>query len=184
MNNSARNVVYSADKNLSVLESIFSLNTLSDYGALLIASKMNASVNGSVFTNNNANKYRNIYSVCDLNITNSVFDALNVDFTVYDINYRQLESIEGTIDIGTNLNFTVNLDIDYNSYSVNVTDNKFTYTSGILNGGDYEVVLNEKDVNSNTYIFDKITKIFTVNRIDPELNVTIADITQGEKIKS
>ena len=183
LNNTARNVVYSTDKNLSVFESTFSLNTLSDYGALFIASKMNASVNCSVFTNNNANKYRNIYSVCDLNITNSVFDALNVDFTVYDINYRQLETIEGTIDIGTNLNFTVNLDIDYNSYSVNVTDNKFTYTSGILNGGDYEVVLNEKDVNSNTYIFDKITKIFTVNRIDPELNVTIADITQGEKLK-
>ena len=31
--------------------------------------------------------------------------------------------------------------------------------------------------------FDKITKMFTVNRIDPGLNVSIADITQGEKLK-
>ena len=181
--NAVKNVVLSNDINLSVLESTFSKNTLSGHGALNIASVMNASVNGSTFTNNKADKYRNIYAVCDVNISNSVFDALNVDYSVYDIDYGQIETIEGSIDIGTNLNFTVNLDINSNIYSVNVTDNNFTYNSGILNGGDYDVVLNAKDNKSNTYLFDKITKIFTVNRINPGLNISIADITLGEKLK-
>ena len=181
--NTVENVVLSDnDKNLSVLESVFSDNTLSGYGALNIASDVNATVNGSVFTNNKADKYRNIYSVCDVNISNSVFDAVNVDFTVHDIDYGQNETINGTIDIGTNLNFTVNLDINSKSYSVNVTDNKFTLNAGILNGGDYTAALNAKDNNSNTYVFNKITKIFTVNRIDPGLSVSIENITEGEKL--
>ena len=181
--NAVNNVVLSKDKNLSVLESTFSTNTLSADGALNIASEMNASVKGSMFTNNNADKYRNIYSVCALNISNSVFDALDVDYSVYDIDYGQTETIEGSIDIGTNLDFTVNLEINSNVYSVNVTDNKFTYNSGVLNGGDYNVVLIAKDNNLNTYLFDKITRIFTVNRIDPGLSISIEDITQGEKLK-
>ena len=181
--NTVENVVLSDnDKNLSVLESVFSDNTLSGYGALNIASDVNATVNGSVFTNNKADKYRNIYSVCDVNISNSVFDAVNVDFTVHDMDYGQNETINGTIDIGTNLNFTVNLDINSKSYSVNVTDNKFTLNAGILNGGDYTAALNAKDNNSNTYVFNKITKIFTVNRIDPGLSVSIENITEGEKL--
>ncbi|MCR5026813.1 MAG: hypothetical protein K6A34_05175 [Methanobrevibacter sp.] len=181
--NTVKNVVLSEDKNLSVLESTFSNNTLSEYGALRISLLMNATVNGSVFTNNKANKYRNIYSVCDVNITNSVFDVLNIDYSVYDIDYGQIETIEGSIDIGTNLDFTVNLDFNAKSYSVNVTDSKFTYNSGIFTGGDYKVTINSKDNNSNTYLFDKITKMFTVNPVDPGLNVSIANITQGEKLK-
>ncbi|MDO5860279.1 Ig-like domain repeat protein, partial [Methanobrevibacter sp.] len=181
--NTVKNVVLSDGEKLSVLESTFSDNTLSGNGALYIVSG-NAIVNGSVFSNNKANNYRNIYSVSsNVNITNSVFDALNVDFTVQDIDYGQTETIEGTIDIGTNLNLPVNLDINSKTYSVNVTDNKFTYNAGILNGGDYKVVLNPKDANSNTFVFDKITKMFTVNRIDPGLSISIADITQGEKLK-
>ncbi|WP_298523334.1 right-handed parallel beta-helix repeat-containing protein, partial [uncultured Methanobrevibacter sp.] len=181
--NAVENVVLSKNSNLSVLESTFSGNTLSGKGALYIGQNVNATVNGSVFTDNKATEYRNIYSECNVNITNSVFDALNVDYTVNDIDYGENETIEGTIDIGTNLNFTVNLDINSNSYSVNLTDSKFTYNAGILNGGDYTVVLNPKDVNSNTFVFDKITKIFTVNRVDPGLSISIADITQGEKLK-
>ncbi|MBQ6345346.1 MAG: right-handed parallel beta-helix repeat-containing protein, partial [Methanobrevibacter sp.] len=182
--NAVKNVVLSEDKKLSVLESTFSDNTLSENGALNILSNVNAIVNGSVFTNNNASNYRNIYSASsNVNITNSVFDALNVDYTVHYIDYGQNETIEGTIDIGTNLNFTVNLDINSNIYSVNVTDNKFTYNAGILNAGDYNAVLNAKDNNSNTFVFDKITKIFTVSRVDPGLSISIADITQGEKLK-
>ena len=184
-NSTVENVVYSEDKNLSVLESVFSANTLSGNGSLSIGSSVNAIVNGSVFVNNNADKFRNIYTqTSNLNITNSVFDALNVDFTVHDRDYGQNETIEGSIDIGTNFNFTVNLDINSNSYSVNVTDSKFTYNAGILNGGDYNVVLNAKDNNSNEFVFDKITKIFTVNRIDPGLSVSIeSDISFGEKLK-
>ena len=181
--NTAENVVLSSDIKLSVLESIFSENTLSDNGALNIASG-NASVNGCTFANNKASRYRNIYSASsNVNITNSVFDALNVDYSVYDIDYGVIETIEGSIDIGTNLKFAVNLDINNKVYSVDVTDNGFTYNSGILNGGDYNVVLNPKDNNSNTFVFDKMTKIFTVNRIDPGLDVSIANITQGEKLK-
>ena len=183
-NSTVENVVYSEDKNLSVLESVFSANNLSGNGSLSIGSSVNAIVNGSVFVNNNADKFRNIYTqTSNLNITNSVFDALNVDFTVHDRDYGQNETIEGSIDIGTNFNFTVNLDINSNSYSVNVTDSKFTYNAGILNGGDYNVVLNAKDNNLNEFVFDKITKIFTVNRIDPGLSVSIENITQGEKLK-
>ena len=182
-NNTAENVVLSSDKKLSVLESTFSDNTLSDNGALNIASG-NAIVNGSIFSNNKANNYRNIYSASsNVNITNSVFDALNVDYTVYDIDYGQTETIEGSIDIGTNLKFAVNLDINNKIYSVNVTNNGFTFNSGVLNGGDYNVVLNPKDNNSNTFVFDKITKIFTVKRVDPGLSISIADITEGEKLK-
>ena len=181
--NTVKNVVLSKNQKISVLESTFSDNTLSDYGALNIQSG-NAIVNGSIFTNNKANNYRNIYmESSNVNITNSVFDALNVNYIVHDIDYGQTETIEGTIDIGTNLNLPVNLDINSNIYSVNVTDNKFTCNPGILNAGDYAVVLNEKDPNSNTYVFDKITKIFTVSRIDPGLSISIADITQGEKLK-
>ena len=181
--NAVKNAVLSKDKNLSVLKSIFSANTLSAQGALNIASDMNATVNGSVFTENGVDKYRNIYSISAVNISNTTFDAINVDFTVHDIYYGQNETINGTIDIGTNLNFTVNLDINSNTYSVNVTDGKFTYNAGILNGGDYNVVLNAEDNNSNTYVFDKITKMFTVNRIDPELSVSISNITRDEKLK-
>ena len=181
--NTVENVVLSKDVNISVLESTFSDNTLSGKGALNIASGVNATVNGCVFTNNKADKYRNIYSEGTVDVSNSVFDALNVDYTVRDIDYGENETIEGTIDIGTNFNFIVNLDINSNSYSVNVTDSKFTYNAGILNGGDYKVVLNGKDSNSNTYLFNKITKIFTVSRIDPGLSVSVADITQGEKLK-
>ena len=183
--NTVSNVVYSWDKNLSVLESTFSANKLSDNGALNIESQVNAIVNGSVFTDNMADKYRNIYSdSTDLNISNSVFDAINVDYTVYDIDYKQVETIEGSIDIGTNLKFTVNLDINGKTYSVNVTDNKFTFNAGILNGGDYKVVLNSTGINSNTFVFNKITKMFTVNRIDPGLNASISDITYGEKLQT
>ncbi|WP_407379562.1 Ig-like domain repeat protein [Methanobrevibacter sp.] len=180
--NAVNNVVLSQDNNLSVLESTFSDNTILGNGALYIASGVNAIVNGSVFANNKGTGYRNIFSDSPVDVSNSVFDALNVDFTVHDIDYGQNETIEGTIDIGTNLIFTVNLDINSNSYSVNVTDNKFTYNAGILNGGDYTVVLNPKDANSNTFVFDKITKVFTVSRIDPGLSVSIDDITQGEKL--
>ena len=181
--NTVENAVLSRDKNLSVIGSIFTGNTLSGYGALNIASDMNASVEGCAFSDNKADNYRNIYSVCTVNITDSVFDALNVDFRVYDIDYGQSETIEGSIDIGTNLNFTANLDINSKTYSVNVTDNNFTLNAGILNGGDYTAVLNPKDDKSNTFVFDKITKVFTVNRIDPGLSVSIGDITQGEKLK-
>ena len=181
--NTVYNVVYCYKGNLSVIGSTFSDNTLLGNGALYIYSDVNATVNGCVFTNNKADNYRNIYSNSAVSISNSVFDALNVDFTVYDIDYGQTETIEGTIDIGTNLNLPVNLDINSKTYSVNVTDNKFTYNAGILNGGDYKVVLNPKDANSNTFVFDKITKMFTVNRIDPGLSISIADITQGEKLK-
>ncbi|MBR1610025.1 MAG: hypothetical protein IJ672_00825, partial [Methanobrevibacter sp.] len=76
-----------------------------------------------------------------------------------------------------------NLDINSNTYSVNVTDSKFTYNAGILNVGDYNVVLNSKGNNSNTYVFDKITKMFAVNRIDPGLSISISNITQGKKLK-
>ena len=181
--NTVYNVVYCYKGNLSVIGSTFSDNTLLGNGALYIYSDVNATVNGCVFTNNKADNYRNIYSESTVNITNTVFDALNIDFTVYDIDYGQSETIEGTIDIGTNLNLPVNLDINSKTYSVNVTDNKFTYNAGILNGGDYKVVLNPKDANSNTFVFDKITKMFTVNRIDPGLSISIANITQGEKLK-
>ena len=180
-NNTVGNVVFSNDKNLSVINSVFSNNKISQYSALHIAS-INASVNGCTFSNNKARKYRNIYSDFDLNISNSVFDALNVDYSVYDIDYGQIEIIEGSFDIGTNIKFTVNLDINYNSYSVNVTDSMFTCNLGILNGGDYNVILNAKDNNSNSFVFNKITRIFTVNRVDPGLGISIADITQGEKL--
>ncbi len=181
--NTVANVVFSADNNLSVIDSIFTGNTLSDDGALCIAVDVHATVNGCVFSDNKADEYRNIYSVStDVNIVNTTFDAINVDFTVHDIDYGQNETIEGTIDIGTNINFTVNLDINSKIYSVNVSDNKFTLNAGILNGGDYTVVLNPKDTNSNTFVFDKITKVFTVSRIDPGLSVSIDDITQGEKL--
>ncbi|MBQ9025048.1 MAG: hypothetical protein IJ104_01525, partial [Methanobrevibacter sp.] len=182
--NIVKNVVLSEGNNLSVLESVFSANTLSRNGALSIRSGVNAIVNGSVFTDNKADEYRNIYTQSsNLNITNSVFDAINVDYTVYDIDYGQTETINGTIDIGTNFGFTINLDINSNTYSVNVTDGKFTYNTGIINGGDYNVILNAEDNNSNTYVFNKITKMFTVNRIDPGLSISIANITQGEKLK-
>ena len=181
--NTVANVVFSFDNNLSVIDSIFTGNTLSDDDALFIAVDVHATVNGSVFLNNKADEYRNIYSVStDVNIVNTTFDAINVDFTVRDIDYGENATIEGTIDIGTNINFTVNLDINSKIYSVNVSDNKFTLNAGILNGGDYTVVLNPKDTNSNTFVFDKITKVFTVSRIDPGLSVSIDDITQGEKL--
>jgi hypothetical protein len=164
------------------LKSIFSANTISSYGALRMESE-NGIVNGSVFTDNKADKYRNIYADTNkLDIANSVFDALNVDFTVHDIDYGQNETIEGTIDIGVNFKFAVNFAIDSKIYSVNVTDNKFTVNAGILKGGDYNAVLTAEDDNSNTFVFDKITKIFTVDRIDPGLSVSIADITEGENL--
>ena len=181
--NAAENFVLSNDQKLSVLESTFSDNTISENGVLNIESG-NAIVNGSIFTNNKANNYRNIYSASgNVNITNTTFDVLNVDYTVHDINYGENETIEGTVDIGTNLNFTVYLNINGNSYPVNVTGGEFTCNTGILNGGDYTVALNPKDNNSNTFVFDKVTKMFTVNRIDPGLKVSIADVTQGGKLK-
>ena len=183
VDNTVENVVYSEDNNLSVLGSTFTANTLSGNGALNIQSNVSATVDGCVFTDNNADSYRNIYSVSsDVKITNTVFDAINVDFTVNDIDYGQNETIEGTIDIGTNLNFTVNLKVDSKTYSVNVTDNKFTHKLTRPSAGDHTVVLNTEDSNSNSYIFDKITKIFTVNQIEQLLNVTIKDINYGEKL--
>ena len=180
--NAAENIVLSSDKNLSVLESTFSDNTISENGALNIASG-NAIVNGSVFTNNKASNYRNLYSdSSNVNITNSVFDAINVDFTVRDVDYGQNETINGTIDIGVNFEFAVNFAINSKIYSVNVTDNKFTLNAGMLKGGDYNAVLTPNGDNSNTFVFDKITKIFTVNRIDPGLIVSIPNITQGENL--
>ena len=182
--NSAENIVDSSDNNLSVLESIFSDNTItSSGGAALFIRTENATVNGCIFLNNKAQEDRNIYSIAnDFNISNTTFDALNVDFTVHDIDYGQNEIIEGTIDIGVNFKFTVNFAIGSKIYSVNVTDKKFTLNPGILNGGDYNAVLTAKDDNSNTFVFDKITKIFTVDRIDPGLSVSIADITVGENL--
>ena len=183
VDNTVENVVYSEDNNLSVLGSTFTANTLSGNGALNIQSNVSATVDGCVFTDNNADSYRNIYSVSsDVKITNTVFDAINVDFTVNDIDYGQNETIEGTIDIGTNLNFTVNLKVDSKTYSVNVTDNKFTHKLTRPSAGDHTVVLNTKDSNSNSYTFDKVTKIFTVNQVEQLLNITIKDITYGEKL--
>ncbi|WP_292888460.1 right-handed parallel beta-helix repeat-containing protein [Methanobrevibacter sp. UBA212] len=180
--NAAENIVLSSDKNLSVLESTFSDNTISENGALNIASG-NAIVNGSVFTNNKASNYRNIYTdSSNVNITNSVFDAINVDFTVRDVDYGQNETINGTIDIGVNFEFAVNFAINSKIYSVNVIYSEFTLNAGMLKGGDYNAVLTPNGDNSNTFVFDKITKIFTVNRIDPGLIVSIPNITQGENL--
>ena len=181
--NAVENVIKINDKNISVLESTFTANTLSENGAIYITSKMNATVDNCVFSDNNAGSYRNIYSDNpNVKITNTVFDAMNVDFSVYDIDYGQNETIKGTIDIGTNLNFTANLVINGKTYSVNVTDNKFTHNVKRPSAGDHTVVLNAEDSNSNSYIFDKITKIFTVNQIEQLLNVTIKDINYGEKL--
>nr|WP_294999809.1 Ig-like domain repeat protein [uncultured Methanobrevibacter sp.] len=182
-NNTVNYVILSEDKNLSVSESSFLSNTISGESALSIGADVNASVIGCVFAENKGGDYRNIYSKNpNVNITNTSFDAVNVDFTVSEINYGENETINGTIDIGTNLKFTVELEIGGKTYSLNVTDNKFTYNTGRIDGGDHNVVLNGKGGNSNTYIFDKITKVLTVNRIDPGLNVTIHDITQGENL--
>ncbi|MBQ7927788.1 MAG: Ig-like domain repeat protein [Methanobrevibacter sp.] len=182
--NTAEYIVFSQDDNISVIESTFSDNTITTEGALYIGAMTKiATVNGCIFSNNNAYKHRNIVSYAnDLNVSNSVFDVLNVEYTVHDIDYGQIETIEGTIDIGSNFKFTAYLDINSNSYPVNVTDGKFTYNSGILNGGDYNAVLSAYDKNSNHFVFNKITKIFTVNRVDPGLNISIDDITQGEKL--
>ena len=181
--NDVNNIVYSNTDNLSVLETTFSANTISSNSVLYVPSNINTIVDGCVFTDNKALINRNIDGSATLKITNSVFDAINVDYSVNDIDYKQNETIEGTIDIGINIPFTVNLDINGKTYSVNVTDNKFTYTLSDLTGGDYEVVLNAQDDNLNTFVFDKITKTFTVNRIDPGLKVTISNITQGEKLE-
>ena len=181
--NAVENVIKINDKNISVLESTFTANTLSENGALYIGTNINATVDNCVFSDNNAGSYRNIYSDNpNVKITNTVFDAMNVDFSVYDIDYGQNETIKGTIDIGTNLNFTANLVINGKTYSVNVTDNKFTHNVKRPSAGDHTVVLNAEDSNSNSYIFDKITKIFTVNQIEQLLNVTIKDINYGEKL--
>ena len=115
--NAVENVIKINDKNISVLESTFTANTLSENGALYIGTNINATVDNCVFTDNNAGSYRNIYSDNpNVKITNTVFDAMNVDFSVYDIDYGQNETIEGTIDIGTNLNFTANLVINGKTY--------------------------------------------------------------------
>ena len=181
--NAVENVIKINDKNISVLESTFTANTLSENGALYIGTNINATVDNCVFSDNNAGSYRNIYSDNpNVKITNTVFDAMNVDFSVYDIDYGQNETIKGTIDIGTNLNFTANLVINGKTYSVNVTDNKFTHNVKRPSAGDHTVVLNAEDSNSNSYTFDKITKIFTVNQIEQLLNVTIKDINYGEKL--
>lgn len=181
--NTAQNVVYNFNEKLSVLESTFTANTLSGDGALYITSKMNSTVDNCVFTDNNADSYRNIYSENpNVKITNTVFDAINVDLSVNDIDYGENETINGTIDIGTNLNFTAKLDINGRTYSVNVTDNKFTHNVKRPSAGDHTVVLNAEDSNSNSYTIDKITKIFTVNQVEQLLNVTIKDINYGEKL--
>ena len=180
--NTVRNVVYSDDNKLYVIGSTFSANTLSGSGALDIRTR-DVTVDDCLFAENKADEYRNIYSVNpNVKITNSVFDA-KVDCNVSDIDYGQTEIINGTIDIGTNFGFTVNININNKVYPVNVTNNKFTYTLSNLTGGEYEVVLNPEDDNSNTFVFDKITKTFDVNRIDPGLKVTISNITQGEKLE-
>jgi len=183
--NTAQNVVFSeADNTLSISESTVSANTIKGNGAIYIASMTDTSVDGCVFADNKADNYRNIYSViADLNITNSVFDAVNVDYNVSDIDYGQTEIINGTIDIGTNFGFTVNININNKVYPVKVTNNKFAYTLSNLTGGNYDVVLNTQDDDSNTFVFNQITKTFTVNRINPGLKVTISNITQGEKLE-
>ncbi len=188
-NNTGYYIVLSEDKNLSVSESTFLSNTLSGNprsgeSALFIGSNVNASVNECMFADNKGGDCRNIYSENpNVNITNTTFDTANVDYAVSDIDYGQTEIINGTIDIGTNFGFTVNLNINNKVYPVKVTNNNFTYTLSNLTGGDYDVVLNTQDDDSNTFVFNQITKTFTVNRIDPGLKVTISNITQGEKLE-
>ena len=188
-NNTGYYIVLSEDKNLSVSESTFLSNTLSDNphsgeSTLFIGSDVNASVNGCVFAENKGGDCRNIYSENpNVNITHTTFDTENVDYAVSDIDYGKTETINGTIDIGTNFDFNVNLNINNKVYPVKVTNNKFTYTLSNLTGGDYDVVLTAQDRDSNTFVFNQITKTFTVNRIDPGLKVTISNITQGEKLE-
>ena len=181
-NNTVGNVVCSFDNKLYVIGSTFSANTLSDYGALYTDTK-DVTVDDCLFAENKGDKYRNIYSKSYPKITNTIFDAINVDYAVSDIDYGQTEIINGTIDIGTNFDFNVNININNKVRSVYVTNNKFTYTLSNLTGGDYDVVLTAQDRDSNTFVFNQITKTFTVNRIDPGLKVTISNITQGEKLE-
>ena len=188
-NNTGYYIVLSEDKNLSVSESTFLSNTLSDNphsgeSTLFIGSDVNASVNGCVFAENKGGDCRNIYSENpNVNITHTTFDTENVDYAVSDIDYGKTETINGTIDIGTNFDFNVNLNINNKVYPVKVTNNKFTLTLSNLTGGDYDVVLNAQNDDSNTFVFNQKTKTFTVNRIDPGLKVTISNITQGEKLE-
>ena len=180
--NTVRNVVYSYGNKLYVIGSTFSANTLSGNGTLNIKTG-DATIDDCLFVENKADHYRNIYSESYPKISNTTFDAINVDFNVSDIDYGQTERINGTIDIGTNFDFNAELEIGGKTYIIFVFNNKFTYTTGIIDGGEHNVVLNGKDRDSNTYIFDKITKVLAVNRVDPGLNVTIANITQGEKLE-
>ena len=84
---------------------------------------MNASVNGCVFAENKGGDCRNIYSENpNVNITHTTFDTENVDYAVSDIDYGQTETINGTIDIGTNFDFNVNLNINNKVYPVKVTN--------------------------------------------------------------
>ena len=180
--NTANHVVYSEDEKISVIGSTFSANTVSGNGTLYTTSN-DVTIDDCAFTGNKADNYRNIYSVNqNPKITNTTFDAMNVDFTVYDIDYGENETIEGTIDVGTNIDFTIRLNIDSKTYDALVSDNKFTYTLNRPSGGDYTVTVNAQDSNSNTYIFNKVTKTFTVNRVDPKIKVTIPDIVQGENL--
>ncbi len=181
-NNTVGNVVYSNDEKLYVIGSTFSANTLSGSGALDIRTR-DVTVDDCLFAENKADNYRNIYSTSYPKITNTIFDAINVDYAVSDIDYGQTEIINGTIDIGTNFDFNINININNKVSSVYVTNNKFTYTLSNLTGGDYDVVLTAQDRDSNTFVFNQITKTFTVNRIDPGLKVTISNITQGEKLE-
>ena len=181
-NNTVGNVVYSDDEKLYVIGSTFSANTLSGNGTLYLITK-DVTVDDCLFAENKANNYRNIYSTSYPKISNTIFDAINVDYAVSDIDYGQTEIINGTIDIGTNFDFNINININNKVSSVYVTNNKFTYTLSNLTGGDYDVVLTAQDRDSNTFVFNQITKTFTVNRIDPGLKVTISNITQGEKLE-
>jgi len=178
----ANHVVYSEDEKISVIGSTFSANTVSGNGTIYATSN-DVTIDDCLFTGNKADNYRNIYSENGYaKITNTTFDAINVDFTVYDIDYGENETIEGTIDVGTNIEFTLRLNINSKTYDALVSDNKFTYSLNRPSGGDYTVTVNAQDNNSNTYIFNKVSKTFTVNRVDPKIKVIIPDIVQGEKL--
>ena len=180
--NTVNHVVLSEGEKTSVSGSTLSANTVSGNGTIY-ATSSDVTIDDCAFTGNKADNYRNIYSVNqNPKITNTTFDAMNVDFTVYDIDYGENETIEGTIDVGTNIDFTLRLNIDSRTYDALVSDNKFTYTLNRPSGGDYTVTVNAQDSNSNTYIFNKISKTFTVNRVDPKIKVIIPDIVQGEKL--
>ena len=169
---------------LSIDSCILTENEGTSLGAIYVHSFANSfSIKDSIFADNTAPSYRNIYThVVPATLSGNIFDSNETTIKVNDISYGEDEVINGTFDSGTNLAFntpTATITINGEETTASVpTRNTFTKTVEKPNAGTYTATLNKiVDSDNNKILVDNVAGVYNVAKAAADVKVENVEVT-------